>query len=67
MKHRYLGRSTALFGASLISIALASGTALAQDPKGPDKLPDGWKEYSPADKVFTVWIPAGGSCRTYST
>ncbi len=29
----------------------------ADAPKGP---PEGWKEYTPSDKSFTVWLPEGG-------
>jgi hypothetical protein len=33
----------------------------ADEPKGP---PEGWKEYSPNDKSFTVWLPDKGGRRS---
>ena len=31
---------------------------LADDP--PSQPPEGWKEYTPSTKVFSVWLPNGG-------
>jgi hypothetical protein len=36
----------------------------ADEPKGP---PEGWKEYTPNDKSFTVWLPDKGGKRSERT
>jgi len=50
-----------LVGLGLLVVPLAMA---ADEPKSP---PDGWKEFTPGDKSFTVWLPDRGGRKSERT
>ena len=50
---------------SLVLVTISSLSAADPvDPKVPPAPPEGWKEFSPKDKSFSVWLPDKGGKRT---
>jgi hypothetical protein len=48
----------------VLTLGVVPSLMAADEPKGP---PQGWKEYTPSDKSFTVWLPDSGGRRSERT
>ncbi len=46
--------------AGLLAIGFGYTVVGADDPPKTEKPPEGWVEYAPKDKIYSVWVPKGG-------